>query len=46
MQETLIENFKVDKAAILADLKALQVQNWDVDSYTTKFNVIASKQAM
>ena len=31
----------MDKAAVLADLCSLSVQNWDVEAYTTKFNKVA-----
>lgn len=43
MQEKFSEIFALDKHAVLIDLQALQVKDWDLDAYNSNFNRIASK---
>lgn len=46
MKDAFIDHFTVDETVILAELKALAVQDYDVDKYTEQFNSIASQYSM
>ena len=46
MKSAFTQHFAMYKAAVLADLRSLSVQNWDVEAYTTKFNKVAARLAM
>lgn len=38
MKKAFADHFTVDETVILAELRALAVQDYDVDKYTTQFN--------
>ncbi len=43
MMEKFTELFALDKHAVLIDLQALNVKDWDLDAYNSQFNRIASR---
>jgi hypothetical protein len=43
MEDTFREIFSLDKNVVLTDLQALQVKDWDLNTYNSSFNKLASR---
>ena len=46
MRDIFCDHFHIDKNAIIVDLRALLVKDYDVEAFVTKFNTLSAKFSM